>query len=284
MSEMTISAGCTTVRSVDGTPIAYESLGAGDGVIVVGGALRAAHHYRPLARALARSFAVHVIDRRGRGASGPQGPGCSIDAECEDLLAVQAATGATAVFGHSYGGLVALETARRAVVFSKIAVYEPGVSVNGSISVGWMPRYRELLSADDPRGAFAAMVRQSGFAPRPLAKMPLSSVRAILRLAIRKHEWQQMEPLLEANLAEHEQVRRLDDGTVDRYTSITARVLLLGGQKSPTFITSDLLNALADTIPAADAEILEGLDHTAPDTKAPDLVAQRVCRFLGTDS
>jgi hypothetical protein len=42
-----------------------------------------------------------------------------------------------------------------------------------------------------------------------------------------------MEPLLEANLLEHEELGRLDDGRIDRYSSINARVLLLGGGKSP---------------------------------------------------
>jgi pimeloyl-ACP methyl ester carboxylesterase len=87
------------VRSCDGTAIAYHSLGTGPGVIVVGGAMAAGQDYLPLARVLARSFAVHVVDRRGRGGSGPQGPGYCIGKECQDLLAVQAPTGATAVFG-----------------------------------------------------------------------------------------------------------------------------------------------------------------------------------------
>jgi pimeloyl-ACP methyl ester carboxylesterase len=47
---------------------------------------------------------VHVIDRRGPGASGPLGSSYSIDSECDDLEAVLVATGATHVFGHSYGG------------------------------------------------------------------------------------------------------------------------------------------------------------------------------------
>jgi pimeloyl-ACP methyl ester carboxylesterase len=281
MTDVTAAASTrSTVRSTDGTPIAYDSLGVGEGVIVVGGVLRTGRDYLPFARVLAESFAVHVLDRRGRGASGPQGPDYSIDKELEDLLAVQAATGATAVFGHSYGGLIALETARRTAVFPQVAVYEPGVSVDGSLRVGWMPRYRELLAAGDTRGAFASMVRQSGFAPSPIARMPLRYVRLILRLVISQRRWRQMEPLLEANLAEHEQVTRLDDGTVDRYASITAKVLLLGGRKSPPFIMTDLFDVLSRTIPDSAVEIIDGLDHTAPDEKAPQLVAERVRRCL----
>jgi pimeloyl-ACP methyl ester carboxylesterase len=223
----------STVLSRDGTAIAYDTFGAGDGVIVIGGALSTGRNYGGFARAPGRSFAVHVVERRGRGCSGPQGPACSIDKELEDLHAVQTATGAAAVFGHSYGGLIALEAARLSSAFSDVAVYEPGVSLRDSIVMDWIPRYRELLAACDSRGAFAAMVRHSGIAPTAIRKLPSSCVRLILRLAIRPHRWQEMQSLLKADLAEHEQIARLDDAAVDRYSSITARVLLLGGQTSP---------------------------------------------------
>jgi pimeloyl-ACP methyl ester carboxylesterase len=270
----------STVPSLDGTAIAYDSFGAGEGVIVIGGCLSTGRDYAPFGRVLAQSFAVHVIERRGRGASGPQGRAYSIERELDDLFAVQAATGAAAVFGHSYGGLIALEAARHSPVFSQVIVYEPGISVRGSIPLAWIPRYRELLATGDRRGAFASMVRQSGFAPPQLERLPLPLVRLILRFAVRGERWQQMCPLLDANLAEHEQVARLDDGTVDRYSSISARVVLLGGQKSPRFITTDLFAALRRTILNADVEIIDGLDHLAPDENAPDAVAEAVRRYL----
>ena len=101
------------VRSDDGTVIAYHSLGHGPGLVVVGGVLSEASDYMALAGALAGGFEVHVMERRGRPGSGPQRPAHSLEDECADLAAVTAATGSAAVFGHSFGGLVALETARR---------------------------------------------------------------------------------------------------------------------------------------------------------------------------
>ena len=239
---MTNKIATSAVTSADGTSIAYQTVGGGRGLIVVGGALRTGGDYLPLARELAGTFAVHVMDRRGRGASGPQGPDYSIGQECEDLAAVQAATGATAVFGHSYGGFVALEAARRLNVFSHVAVYEPGVSIAGSIPVAWVPRYRQLLAAGDTRGAFAVFVRGSGTAPGPVTRLPLWQLRAMLRLMLRGEQWRRMEPLLEASAAEHEQEARLDDGTAKRYHSIQARVLLLGGSKSPAFLAAQLFS------------------------------------------
>ena len=277
---MTSKTTTSAVTSADGTGIAYQTVGEGRGLIVVGGALRTGGDYLPLARDLAGTFAVHVMDRRGRGASGLQGPDYSVEKECDDLAAVQAATGATAVFGHSYGGFVALEAARRLAVFSHVAVYEPGVSIAGSIPVAWVPRYRQLLAAGDTRGAFAVFVRGSGAAPGPVTRLPLWQLRAVLRLMVRGEQWRRMEPLLEASAAEHEQEARLDDGTAERYHSIQARVLLLGGGKSPAFLTAQLFPALQQVVPDATVEILDGLDHFAPDQKAPALVAERVRNFL----
>jgi pimeloyl-ACP methyl ester carboxylesterase len=121
------------VVSKDGTTIAYLSVGTGPAVLVIPGVLSIATDYSTFARAMSRHFAVHTIERRGRGHSGPQGDDYSIVKECEDVMAVQAATGAALMVGHSYGGLVALEVARNNERFRKIAVYEPGVSVDGSM-------------------------------------------------------------------------------------------------------------------------------------------------------
>jgi len=138
-----------TVSSRDGTSISYLTVGRGEPLLLVGGVLRTAEDYLPLARALTDRFEVHVVERRGRGASGPQGPGYSVHKEAEDVAAVAGATGATRVFGHSYGGLIALQAALRQPSLERVAVYEPGISVGGSIPLDWMPSYRRRLAVGD---------------------------------------------------------------------------------------------------------------------------------------
>jgi pimeloyl-ACP methyl ester carboxylesterase len=81
--------------SVDGTEIGYRSLGEGPGLVIVGGALSSGSNYLSLAERLTGEFEVHLMDRRGRPLSGPQGPGHSIEHECADLIAVAEATGST---------------------------------------------------------------------------------------------------------------------------------------------------------------------------------------------
>lgn len=53
--------------------ISYRTTGTGPGLVIVPGALALATDFDRLAAALAARFTVHTIERRGRGASGPQG-------------------------------------------------------------------------------------------------------------------------------------------------------------------------------------------------------------------
>src|SRR5690348_9510455 len=121
------------VHSRDGTRIGYLSVGTGPAVLVIPGVLSMAADYLAFARALGEHFTVHIIERRGRGVSSPQGDQYSIDQEWDDLRAVQRETRAAYFVGHSFGGLVTLEAARGNSALKKIAVYEPGVSIDGSI-------------------------------------------------------------------------------------------------------------------------------------------------------
>lgn len=261
-----------TVTSADGTPIGYRTLGAGPGVILVGGALRTAEDYLPLASAMAGSCTVHVVDRRGRGSSGPQGPDYGIHKEVDDLLAVQAETGARLAFGHSYGGLAVLETCRRVPVFDGVAVYEPGLPT-GPVPTAWIAPYRERLAADDPHGAFVEFLRGSGGAPRVVAMMPRWYLRVVVRVAFRGRNWLRMRPLLAANLAEHEQVAA-QVGRLAAFATIAAPVLLLGGDRS------DGLAAIRSTLPNAEVKVMKGLNHFGPEGKTAPAVARETVAFL----
>ncbi|MGC4109888.1 MAG: alpha/beta hydrolase [Nocardioides sp.] len=267
--------------SADGTSIGYQSLGSGPDAILVGGALSCGADYLPLARLLGESLRIHVMDRRGRGASGAQGPAYDIERECQDLLAVQRQTGARAVFGHSYGGLVALETARRTDSFERLAVYEPGVSVAGSMPVGWLGECRRRLDSDDPRGAFAVMARGAGHAPAFLTRAPFGFVRALMH-TMPRGQWRHLEALLPTALAENDQIAQLDAPDASRFASISAPVLLLGGTKSPEAITLPALRALHDALPDSQLRLVEGLEHTAPTRRAPKALAERLTAFLSS--
>jgi pimeloyl-ACP methyl ester carboxylesterase len=63
-----------TVTSSDGTTIAFDRLGEGPPVIVVGGATCDREMTRPTAEELANHFTVINYDSRGRGDSGDTAP------------------------------------------------------------------------------------------------------------------------------------------------------------------------------------------------------------------
>jgi pimeloyl-ACP methyl ester carboxylesterase len=265
------------VCSADGTSIGYLSVGRGDAVVLVGGVLSTSEDYLPLAHAFAEHFEVHVVDRRGRGASGPQGRDYGIDKECEDLTAVLAATGARLVFGHSYGGLIALHAALGLPNVTGLALYEPGVSIDGSIPRKWLAAYRERLAASDPYGALAVLARGAGHAPKIVEGMPLSLVKLLLRVAMRRADRERIMPLLEPALHEHDVLARVESRPTS-YASIRAGTLLLAGANSPRASTAALPD-LAAAIPHSTLKIVPNLKHDGPQ-KAPAAVAAAASSFL----
>ncbi len=268
-----------TVRSADGTPISYHTTGIGPGILVIPGALSDATDYAAMAGLLAANFTVHTVDRRGRGGSGPQGDGYSMTTECTDLAAVREATGARYVFGHSYGGLVALEAARRDPGIAKLALYEPGVSVHGLISMSWIPEYREFLAQGRPLDAFATFTIGAG--PVAARRTPRWLMSAILRMLIRGDRRRKIFQLLDTNLREHEEVGRLDD-TYPSYRDASADVLLMAGGRSNLPWLAPAFERLTEVLPSARVHTFPKLDHFGPDQKGPAEVAEAVAAFLLT--
>jgi pimeloyl-ACP methyl ester carboxylesterase len=247
--------------------MSYRTMGAGPGLVLVGGALRTAADYVPLAEGLARSCTVHLVERLGS----------TLDSEVGHLLGVVKETGARLAFGHSYGGLVVLETARRHAPFERIAVYEPGVPA-GPVPTGWMEPYRRRLEANDEHGAFAHFIRGSGGAPAFMAKMPQWYLRLALKVGFRGAAWQRMRPLLAANLVEHREVAA-QAGRLAGFAAVAAPALVLCGSRTGRAMRSDY-EAVAATLPGATLVTLPGLNHFGPEGKTAPVVAEAVADFL----
>ena len=96
-----------TVKSADGTVIAYDRAGAGPPLIVSVGAFCTRRTFVP-PEDLRQRFTVVTYDRRGRGDSGDTEP-FAPEREYEDLAAVAAAVGPEPpfLFGHSSGAAIA---------------------------------------------------------------------------------------------------------------------------------------------------------------------------------
>src|SRR5262249_42055476 len=124
-----------TVRSHDGTQIAFDKVGAGPAVILVNGAI-VYRAFDPsmaqLADLLGSHFTVYNYDRRGRGDSGDTPPFAK-QREIDDLQAlIEDAGGKARVFGISSGAVLTLDAAAVTPGMTKVAVYEPALIVDDS--------------------------------------------------------------------------------------------------------------------------------------------------------
>jgi pimeloyl-ACP methyl ester carboxylesterase len=265
-----------TVTSADGTPVECLSAGSGPPVIVIPGALAVASDLTALATLLAQRHTVHVLQRRGRGGSGPQGERYGIERECEDVEAVRARTGARLIFGHSFGGLVALRAACGSTAFDAVAVYEPGVSDSGSIPADWIDRARQEVAAGADLQAFITFV--SGVNPGQTGRMPRWLLGLILRRAIPRAELRQNLALMPQAISEHAEVGRLDDRLAD-YREVAAATLIMRGKGRGTSRQAVALTRLAATIPRAETVTFPKLGHFAPE-REPDAIARSVLGFF----
>ncbi|MPZ54349.1 MAG: alpha/beta fold hydrolase, partial [Acidimicrobiia bacterium] len=140
-----------TVRSADGTTIAYDQVGSGPSVIAIGGAFNVRQSHAGLADVLAPNFTVYTYDRRGRGDSTDTEP-YAVEREIEDLAAlIDGAGGSAYVYGHSSGACLALEAASRGLPIPKLVVYEPPYATDEESESGDLSKdIQEAIDAGRP--------------------------------------------------------------------------------------------------------------------------------------
>jgi pimeloyl-ACP methyl ester carboxylesterase len=156
-----------TVRSADGTPIAVFSSGdpAGPPVVLVHGTTADHTTFRAIEPLLGERYAVHAIDRRGRGASG-DGPAYAIEREFEDVAAVAEVLAAERgrpvdLVGHSFGGRCGLGAALLTRSIGHLVVYEGAPEPPGATfdPPGFVDRFASLMAAGRPADALEAFFR-----------------------------------------------------------------------------------------------------------------------------
>lgn len=250
------------VTSADGTTIGYRTTGRGPGVLVIPGPVEAAEDLRGLADALANDFTVHVLDRRGRGESGPCRAGHGLGTEVEDVRAVLEATGAQRVFGVSSGAVIALQAALRLRGITHVAAYEPPIDVvrhKGRV----LARFEKEVAAGRYVEAVVTIAKGLGLGPRWL-RLGLRVVpRRFLVSALRKESAREPEDDVFQDLpAVCRDIRIVEEGSADlaRFGAVPARVLLIGGAASPRHFVGGLY-ALADLLPGAEKILVEEAHH-----------------------
>lgn len=278
-----------SVTSRDGTTIGYRRLGRGPGIVVVHGSMSSGYHHRQLAEALSGTYTVHLMDRRGRGLSGPYRDGHDIRRDVEDLQAVLTATGARDVFAVSAGALIALRAALRLPDIDRLALYEPLLFGDRATGERVMARYDRELARGKVAAALATAMKGAQLGPAFLNAMPHWLLTAMTKgMGSRMPEggYPSFAELAAALHHEGHMIAEMSDG-LSAFGDVRASVLLIGGSKSSALL-KDSLARVAGAVPGARQVELPGLDHSSTWNKElrgdPEPVARVLEEFFRTAS
>jgi pimeloyl-ACP methyl ester carboxylesterase len=266
MSENVAVTASGTVRSADGTRIAYEKVGSGPALVLVDGALcsRDFGPCRSLANHLADKFTVYFYDRRGRGGSGDTPP-YTPSREYEDLEAVIGAAGGDAsVLGFSSGAALALQAAASGVPMRRLASYEApyvGLSKVNGVTPDHLGHLKSLLATGDRGGAvgyfMVTIVGGPRFLPVVMRMMPKA--------------WRQLKSVAHTLVYD---TTVMDGFEVPTHTlaTITVPTLVMGGSKAKPNMAAAVA-AVAHAVPGALHRTLAGQTHQVKDAAvAPEVI------------
>ena len=260
-----------SVRSKDGTAIAYERSGSGPGLILIDGALcsRAFGPSGKLAPLLAEHFCVYAYDRRGRGESGDTPP-YSPARELEDIAAlIEAAGGSAFLLGLSSGGALALEAAASQPGVQKVVAYEPPYVDDEGRRGGAVHKahLEKLVASEDRGGAVKYFMKDMVGAPGAIVVMMRLMPWIWGKLRAVAHTL----PYDAAVMTEFKIPR-------SRFASIDRPVLVMNGSKTDTRLKT-AARTIASVVPGARHGELAGQTHNV---KAEVLVPAVVAFLSGS--
>ena len=277
-----------SVISKDGTTIGYRQLGAGPGLVVLHGAMESAQSHLQLAEALADKYTVYLPDRRGRGLSGPYGTGSVVGEAIEDLDALLAKTGAHYVFGVSSGAIISLQAALTLPAIRKAAIFEPPLIANGPGPTAWLTRFDDELAQGKVAAAMITGMKGAKMGPPMLNLMPRWLLERLTTMMMASEEkkagaddvtMRMLAPTLHYDF----QLVIEMEGRLESFRALGTDVLLLGGSKSPAYLTRAVA-ALEKVLPHATRVEFPGLGHEASGNRdrrgQPERVAQALRRFF----
>jgi pimeloyl-ACP methyl ester carboxylesterase len=242
-----------TVKSKDGTQIGFECAGNGPTLLFVHGGVGDRTRWTPMFPLIASRFSVCAMDRRGRGASGDS-PDYSLRKEAEDVAAVaNSRKGPVYLFGHSYGGVVALEAAFLTKRIAKLMLYEPPLHEPVGPNLVVADQVEQLVKIGSSEKALilfqSVIVRQP---PDEIEKMRSRPNWASLVATIARQP-RQMRALA---------VYKFD---TNRMKKIKIPTLLLLGKATTSPYTKQSIEALQLSLPNPTLVELEGQGHNAAD-------------------
>jgi pimeloyl-ACP methyl ester carboxylesterase len=255
------------VQSADGTTIAFDQLGKGPALILVGGALEQRamdSETAQLAPRLSQHFTVFHYDRRGRGESTDTQP-YAVEREIEDIEALITEAGGSAfVFGISSGAALAMEAAiKLGDKVKKLAMYEAPYNSDEAARLAWKAYRKQLAEvlAQGRRGNALALFML-------LVGMPADHLDRV-----RQHPMWPMWEAVAPTLAYDAAVMGEDASVpTEKAVGVAVPALIMDGSASFPFMHITA-TALANAIPNAEHRTLEGQTHeVAVEALAPVLV------------
>lgn len=274
------------VLSEDGTHIHYRKMGAGEGLILVHGGMMYSENFMRLAELLADQFTVYTPDRWGRGLSERHSE-YSLQKEADDILAIIDKTESRYIFGLSSGAVIVLQAALSDSELKKVAVYEPPLCTNKSepYLTKMTKDYHSAIREQNYGKAFVGILRNTGDKGMFLKYIPGFILTPFMNTAIKKEAVKKTDTkvTLKSLIAAMEydlQLVHQSGKIVNNLGSITADILLIGGEKSIFFLT-DILDELETKLPKAQRIAFPNVGHTASENNGqPEEVAIKLKRFF----
>ena len=256
-----------TVRSADGTTIAYDRRGDGPPVVIVGGALSSRGAAASLSEALAGRMTAIAFDRRGRGDSGDNQP-YAVEREIEDMAAlIDAVGGSSFVLGHSSGAVLSLRAAEAGLPIQRLAVYEPPFIVDDTrppLPDDYVRHIDELIAAGRGADAVEYFMATGPRIPAPVIEGTKQSP-AWAGMASIAHTLSYDNRIMGDTMAG-------DAAPLRRWSTLATPTLVMAGGDSPPSM-QHAAAALAAVLPNATTRILAGQTHgAAADVLAPVLL------------
>jgi pimeloyl-ACP methyl ester carboxylesterase len=260
-----------TATASDGTSaLAYDE-GQGPAILLLHPGLDDGRRCKGIARILAgQGYRVLRLHRRQYRLDLPK---CTVAEEVEHVLAVVEAVGRPLLlYGHSDGGVIALESLVAAPgSFAGAVIFEPSSVVDtlwGGPDGAVITRARAALAAGRVGKAMEIFTRDATGLPGWQAW-----VVGLLTAMIPRYR-----RLVPPQINSLEAMDQLGP-RLDAYAGITVPTVLLGGGRTQARITR-VVDAVARTIPNAERVVLPRRDHGA-DLKAPNEVAGVISTLAG---
>lgn len=273
-----------TVTAADGTTIGYRQTGSGPGLLLVHGALQSSLNFTKLAEALSAHFTVYVVERRGRGLSGPYQDGDNLLTEARDVLTIAAHTGTTAIFGLSSGAVITLQAALLESGINKIALYEPPIPLDPDTFLKLDKDYEPAIRNGNLGKAFIAILKGTGddsFFTQLPAWLTAPLFNRLIKAEHQKKQAGQVTLQEVVTLFKQDRIIIRDSPPLlAQAGQLKAGVLLMDGEKSQLFL-KEPVDLLGITLPAASRATFKNQGHLAADNSGdPVAVADALRDFL----